>query len=98
MSTCEQWHDEVDETYVTRTLDGEMDERFVMTTWHTDEPILDVAFFFVWNTNFDDHDFRRFLVLQLGDDAVRAKELRDAVTKAVLHPEEFVEEDPEAAG
>jgi hypothetical protein len=97
-ATCEQWHDEVDETYVARTLDAETDERFVMTTWHTDQSVADVAFFFVWNTNFDEHDFRRFLVLQLGDDPARARELREAVMKAVLHPEDLVGEDPEAAG
>jgi hypothetical protein len=97
-ATCERWHDEVDGAYIARTLDAKTDERFVMTSWHTDESVENVAFFFVWNSNFDEHDFRRFLVLQVGSARSEAENLRDAVTKAVLHPEELVGEDPGAAG
>ena len=32
-----------------------------------DESPDDVAFFFVLNTNFNEHDFKRFLVLHVGD-------------------------------
>ena len=97
-ATCEQWHDEVDEAYIARTLEPETDERFVMTTWHTDESVEDVAFFFVWNTNFDEHDFRQFVVLQLGSDPAVAERLRRGVTIAVRNPEELISEDPDPAG
>ena len=42
-----------------------------MTTWHEDENPDDVAFFFVLNTNFDDHDFDRYLVVHVGDGQTR---------------------------
>ena len=49
------------------TVPGRYDEAdHVMTTSHSDESPDDVAFFFVYNTNFDDHDFVRYLVLHIG--------------------------------
>ena len=87
---CEVWHDTVDEVFVSEYLDQPeivQDERHVMTTWHEDEPVDDVAFFFVLNTNFDDHEFADYLVLHIGgepkawhlvEDAIRHVELREA--------------------
>ena len=67
---CEAWHDTIDIAFFRRH--GEepetvQDAAFVMTTWHKDESPDEVAFFFVVNTNFDGHDFSRFLVLHVGD-------------------------------
>lgn len=47
-----------------------------MTTWHADESPDDVAFFFVLNRNFNEHDFKRFLVLHVGDGHAKAKSMR----------------------
>jgi hypothetical protein len=47
--------------------DQSADAAHVMTTWHADESPDDVAFFFVLNTNFNEHDLKRFLVLHVGD-------------------------------
>lgn len=69
---CEWWHDMADELFVAKYLDSseaEREENQVMTTWHADEPPEDVAFFFVFNTSFDDITFSRFLVLNLGSEA-----------------------------
>ena len=66
----EWWHDLVDELIVSRYGDctGDGRERnHVMTTWHTGESPDDVAFFFVFNTSFDEIRFGCFLVLHLGD-------------------------------
>ncbi len=66
---CEAWHDAVDEVFVAAHLedpDDVQDTAFVMTSWHEGESPDDVAFFFVLNTNFDAHDFRRYLVLHVG--------------------------------
>jgi hypothetical protein len=66
---CEAWHDIVDMEYVMQHLDDSEEVReamHVMTTWHDDESPDDVAFFFVLNTNFDYHDFQRYLVLHVG--------------------------------
>jgi hypothetical protein len=67
---CEWWHDTTDELFVAKYMnapDGERERNHVMTTWHHGESPSDVAFFFVFNTSFDDIDFDRFLVLHLGD-------------------------------
>ena len=66
---CEAWHDAVDWEFVSAHLDDPTvvtDAAHVMTSWHNGETPDDVAFFFVLNTNFDDHDFRTFLVLHVG--------------------------------
>lgn len=68
--SCEAWHDAVDEEFVRQhsdVPDESADAAHVMTTWHADESPDDVAFFFVLNTNFNEHDFKRFLVLHVGD-------------------------------
>jgi len=67
---CEWWHDAADELFVAKYLDAPDEERernHVMTTWHAQESPDDVAFFFAFNTSFDDVSFDRFLVLHLGD-------------------------------
>ncbi len=63
----------------------------MMTTWHTGESALEVAWFFAWNTNFEQHDFRTFLVLEIGLNAP-SRSLTDAVIRAVNDPEEAINE------
>jgi hypothetical protein len=68
--SCEPWHDAVDEEFVRQhsdVPDESADAAHVMTTWHADESPDHVAFFFLLNTNFTEHDFKRFLVLHVGD-------------------------------
>ena len=79
---CEAWHDAIDEEYVAQHVNGSDEARnavHVMTTWHANETPDDVAFFFVLNTNFDDHDFKHYLVLHVGDG--RAKQEVDAAVR-----------------
>jgi hypothetical protein len=91
---CERWHDALDTAFLAQGLSGEeYESRFVMTSWHTDESPDDVAFFFVWNTNFDDHDFRRFLVVQLGANWEVTQDLRRAVVEQSQGSED--DEEPE---
>jgi hypothetical protein len=66
---CSEWHDAVDLEFVKRHLDDDeavADASHVMTTWHEGESPDDVAFFFVFLTNFDRHDFTRYLVVHVG--------------------------------
>lgn len=66
---CELWHDFADEIFVFRTLDlteDEIDAVFAPTTWHTDESLDDVAFFFALNTSIDGAIPDRFLVVNVG--------------------------------
>ena len=86
---CEAWHDAVDAEFVRQhlsDLDDCLESVHVMTSWHADENPDDVAFFFVLNTNFDYHDFVRYLVLHVGDG--ETKEAVDAaVRQYALHKE-----------
>ena len=81
---CAAWHDAFDEEFLAQHVDGSHEARdaaHVMTTLHDDETPDDVAFFFVMNTNFDDHDFERYLVLHVGDDETTQRELDAAVRR-----------------
>lgn len=86
---CEFWHDAVDLEFVRQHVDDSeatRDAEHVMTTWHEDESPDEVAFFFVLNTNFDDHDFERFLVLHVGDGHAKA-EVDAAIRRYALNKE-----------
>jgi hypothetical protein len=86
---CERWHDAVDDAFLALELDGaEYDARFVMTSWHTDQTPDEVAFFFVGCTNFDEHRFTEYLVLQLGSDWHTQQGLCEAVRNHALAPED----------
>jgi hypothetical protein len=76
------WEEAADEAFVNVTLslsDSEREARHVMTTSHRDESESEVAFFFVFNTNFDAHVFNRYLVLAIGCDEVLIERLCAAV-------------------
>lgn len=65
---CHQWELLADLAYIdqfpeeTRTKDDH-----AMTTAHENEPLEEVLWFALMNTNFDYHDFKDFLVVQIGD-------------------------------
>ncbi|HEU4882907.1 MAG TPA: hypothetical protein VFT45_11690 [Longimicrobium sp.] len=63
------WENAADRAFIEQDLPEPLyDEHFVMTTSHSGQPVDDIAFFFVHNTNFDEHDFTRYLVLMIGAD------------------------------
>ena len=66
---CEDWHDAVDAEFETLHLEDPDEvegEALVMTTWHEGESPDEVAFFFVYNTDFNELAFARYLVLHIG--------------------------------
>jgi hypothetical protein len=65
---CEAWHDDTDMACAVLEVESSQEIPFVMTTWHTDESVEDVVFFAFNLTNFDEHDFRKYLVLMVGHD------------------------------
>lgn len=69
---CSTWDDSID---LAPTLSSENfdlpEDRFVMTTWHENEPLSDVVDFFIQNTGFDNLVFQQYLVLFLGADQAR---------------------------
>ena len=71
---CEVWHDAIDWTCVG---DGSVGERFLMTTWHEDEPIEDVVDFLWWNTSYEEFESERLAVVIIGDDSELEMAIRD---------------------
>jgi hypothetical protein len=75
---CSRWDDSIDLAFIATDPNfSPPDERFVMTTWHENESLDDVAHYFQWNTMFADFVAERFLVVQLGgckpdEDAIRS--------------------------
>jgi hypothetical protein len=64
---CERWHDIADQQFFAQfPTEPERDGNFVMTSWHTDESPEDVILFLVFGTNFEEYDFKEFLILQFG--------------------------------
>ena len=64
----EKWHDLADHLFISRYPDyAPPDSEHVMTTWHQDEPLEEVLWFGLNNTDFDDYRFTDYLVLQIGE-------------------------------
>ena len=85
---CEQWHDMVDETFVSLDLSpGEYERRFIMTTWHTDGSMRDVAEFLVYSVfpapGAHREAFERYLVVAYGAPGTEADALGSAVLAAL---------------
>ena len=83
-SQCEAWHDAMDQAFLELDLQGEeYEERFVMTTWHTDEDEDEVATFFIHCTPSDEEPFTKYLVLQVGGGWDAMNRLKTAVREQV---------------
>lgn len=83
---CEALHDDIDSAYIRPLLDPAtmaLARPMVMTTWHEGESYAEVASF-VLNTNFDEHDFRDYLVIHIGGDAADHEALETAVREATI--------------
>jgi hypothetical protein len=80
---CSSWDDAIDWACIAVCKEGETtDETFVMTTWHENEAPDDVVFFFLNNTNFDAHDFKRYLLLFVGADSLVEEAVEDSCLRA----------------
>lgn len=83
---CAAWESCADEVFAAQDLtEGEFEERHVMTTSHPHESPEDVASFFLRCTTFDTHDFTRYLVVLIGEDA-GVRERLAAALRAEMHP------------
>ena len=78
---CSSWDDAIDMVLVMDEIDGRPGP-FVMTTWHEDESIQDVAEYFALNTRFDDWVPERFVVLVVGGASELEVKVRAAVEEA----------------
>ncbi len=79
---CERWHHLADEQFLAQfPTEPERDANFVMTSLQADESPEDVILFLVYGTSFEEHDFKEFLVLQFGDDAMVESKLIAAIAR-----------------
>jgi len=70
---CSKWDDAIDWAFLHTSDDfNPPDEKFVMTSWHENETILEVAEFFVRHTAFDNFIPSNFVLLAVGDDPIIA--------------------------
>ena len=75
---CSSWDTSVDLAYL--AMDPSLtNETFVMTSWHDGDSIEDVISFGLMWTDFDNHEFTRYLILFVGQRA----SLRDEVMKGI---------------
>ena len=64
---CSTWDDSIDLAYLqTESNFQPQNENFVMTTWHENESIEEIAEFFVMNTAFDNFTAKNLLILVIG--------------------------------
>ena len=77
---CSSWDDSIDIAYLETDKDfNPPDERFVMTTWHDNESMESTINFFLNCTQFDDNLFSKRIVLFLGIDEEKKKEVIEAI-------------------
>jgi hypothetical protein len=77
---CSSWDDSIDWAYLHTCPDfTPQDESFVMTSWHEDESVAEVIYFGLMNTDFDEHEFSKYLVVVVGGDDACRPELEAAI-------------------
>ncbi len=65
-----KWDDAIDLAFLDTSADfNPPDEKFVMTSWHDQESLQEVAQFFALNTSFDFFEPAAFVIVAVGDDA-----------------------------
>jgi hypothetical protein len=81
---CSSWDDSIDFAFLRTDPDFDPpDERFVMTTWHDGESLDEVAWYFLWSTEFGDYAPCNFLVVILDGSAAFEVEVTSALRGAV---------------
>jgi hypothetical protein len=78
---CDRWHDIADDEFVEMVPDEEWQERFVMTSRHEGDLPEEVMYLLANLTNFNQHSFTDFLVLQIGEDATVRKKLQKEIQR-----------------
>ncbi|MFO0937639.1 MAG: hypothetical protein U0798_14125 [Gemmataceae bacterium] len=79
---CSLWDDSIDFAFLATDKDfSPRTERFIMTTWHDEEPLDEVVHSFRWNTIFDNFVPQHYLVLILGNETKTVKMVRTVLGK-----------------
>jgi hypothetical protein len=77
---CSTWDDSIEWALLSRYPDfNPPDERFVMTSWHDNETLDDVVFFFLNHTSFNHFQAERFLIYFVGRNVEAEREVKTLV-------------------
>jgi hypothetical protein len=78
---CEAWHDETDMVWAMLSVElGQgLEMPAVMTSWHNNESEEDVVYFAFNLTNFDEHEFNKYLVLMIGSDHSEERRIEELI-------------------
>ena len=77
---CSSWDDSIDWSDLAKNDYVVSDENMMMTTWHEDEATSEVIYFALTYTNFDDHVFKKYLVLMIGKNQKVIEEVKAAIS------------------
>lgn len=75
---CETWHDTIDEISVIKDVEDAKTE-LIMTTWHENESIEEVVWFWLNSTNFDNKIFENYLCLIIDDSKLMEEEIQQTI-------------------
>lgn len=66
---CSEWHDAIDWAYIASDPNYSPPEsRFIMTSWHTNDTLEEIVWFWLTLTNYDDNIFENYLLLIVGEE------------------------------
>ncbi len=79
---CSQWHDAIDWAYISSDPNYSPPEsRFVMTSWHEEESLEEVVWFWLMCTFCDDDIFENHLLLIIGESEGLKEEIIKVINK-----------------
>ena len=85
---CEVWHDTVDETNLETFDFGDIpDDKFVMTTWHTDEPLSEALWFAGQCASHPDVQLDETLIIHIATEARESGMLETYSESQMIHDE-----------
>lgn len=85
---CEVWHDTVDWTNLEAFDYGDIpDDKFVMTTWHTDEQLAEALWFAGQCASHPDVELDETVIIHIGNEAREAGMLETYSESQMIHDE-----------
>ncbi len=76
---CSSWDDSIDIADLKRNDWQVDDDYYVMTSWHEDESLEDIVFFFLNHTSFADFSIERMVVLVIGGPRSTLEAIREEI-------------------
>lgn len=83
---CSSWDDSIDAADLERNSWEVNQTNFVMTTWHPEESIQEIAGFFLNNTCLDNWIAEKLLVVVVGDGKQVLANFKDEIERQEAHP------------